>query len=147
CQLPEKLMERIIKLFSKEGDFVFDPFSGVGTTAIVAKKLGRKYAAIDISEEYANIGKKKLEQISIVGDVIKTSVKKPKRKVTKKAIELYIQSICLNMGYRPTEEEFISILQDDTTVEFTLEDIIELYGDVKTALKSGRIVLKQLQNT
>jgi len=51
------------------------------------------------------------------------------------------------MGYRPTEEEFISILQDDTTVEFTLEDIIELYGDVKTALKSGRIVLKQLQNT
>jgi site-specific DNA-methyltransferase (adenine-specific) len=147
CQLPEKLMERIIKLFSKEGDFVFDPFSGAGTTAIVAKKLGRKYAAIDISEEYVNIGKKKLEQISIVGDVIKTSVKKPKRKVTKKAIELYIQSICLNMGFRPTEEEFISILQDDTTVEFTLEDIIELYGDVKTALKSGRIVLKQLQNT
>ena len=136
-----------LKLFSKEGDFVFDPFSGVGTTAIVAKKLGRRYAAIDISEQYVNIGKEKLKQISLVGDVIKTSVKKPKRRVTKKAIELYIQNICINMGHRPTEEEFISILKDDTTVEFTLEDIIELYGDVKIALKSGRIVLKQLQNS
>lgn len=143
CQLPEKLLERIIKIFSKEGDFVFDPFSGAGTTAIVAKKLGRRYAAVDISEEYVNIGKEKLKQISLLGNVIKLSAKKPKNKVTKKSIELYIQNICMNMGRRPTEEEFLSILQNDPTVEFSLKDIIELYGDVKTALKSGRIVLKQ----
>ena len=41
-QKPEKLIAKLILASSREGDFVFDPFLGSGTTAVVAKKLGRK---------------------------------------------------------------------------------------------------------
>ena len=49
---PEELARRVIKLFSFKQDVVVDPFGGVGTTAIVANMLGRRYTSIDISERY-----------------------------------------------------------------------------------------------
>lgn len=49
---PEEVPYRLIKLFSYVGDVVLDPFNGVGTTTLVARKLGRKYIGIDISEQY-----------------------------------------------------------------------------------------------
>lgn len=57
---PEKLAERIIKLFSFVGDVVLDPFNGVGTTTTVAQKLGRRFIGIDISPEYCDIAQKRL---------------------------------------------------------------------------------------
>jgi hypothetical protein len=48
-QKPEALLERIIKASSNEGDIVFDPFCGCGTTLAVASKLNRNYIGIDIS--------------------------------------------------------------------------------------------------
>lgn len=52
AMFPEELAKRVIKLFSFKGDVVLDPFNGVGTTTVVAKRLGRIYLGIDISEEY-----------------------------------------------------------------------------------------------
>ncbi|MFW9992961.1 MAG: DNA-methyltransferase [Candidatus Odinarchaeota archaeon] len=60
CQLPLALVERIILLASNRGDLVFDPFMGVGTTAIVAKLLGRDYAGIEIDTEYVAISEQKI---------------------------------------------------------------------------------------
>ena len=51
-QIPEKILERIILLCSDEGDLVVDPFSGSGTTSIVAKRLHRNSVAFDISQNY-----------------------------------------------------------------------------------------------
>jgi len=48
-QKPEKLLERIIKMASNEGDIVLDCFLGGGTTAVVADKLNRKWIGIDQS--------------------------------------------------------------------------------------------------
>ena len=59
-QKPEKLLERIIKATSKEGDIVLDPFLGSGTTCFVAKKLNRKYIGIEKEEKYFNIAKDRL---------------------------------------------------------------------------------------
>ncbi len=53
CQMPEALLERIIRVSSNENDLVLDPFGGSGTTLAVAKKLGRRYLGIELSEEYA----------------------------------------------------------------------------------------------
>jgi len=47
-QKPQKLLERIIKASSNEGDLVLDPFCGCGTTAIVASQWNRKFIGIDI---------------------------------------------------------------------------------------------------
>lgn len=48
CQLPDALMERIIRLSTNEGDVVLDALCGAGTTPVAAVKLGRCYVAIDI---------------------------------------------------------------------------------------------------
>jgi site-specific DNA-methyltransferase (adenine-specific) len=60
-QKPEKLLERIIKASSNEGDFVFDPFLGSGTTSVVAKRLGRKFCGIECEKYYAAITEKRLK--------------------------------------------------------------------------------------
>jgi len=60
CQLPEALLERIVKVSSNPGDLVFDPFTGSGTTLAVAAKLGRDWLGCELSEDYA---KKALERI------------------------------------------------------------------------------------
>lgn len=51
-QKPEKLFAKLILASSREGDKVFDPFLGSGTTAVVAKKLDRHYVGVEINHEY-----------------------------------------------------------------------------------------------
>jgi len=63
CQLPIHLMDRLILLTTDENDIVLDPFSGTGTTAISAKRLGRKYIGFELDKEYAEISQLKLKQV------------------------------------------------------------------------------------
>ncbi|HUZ07515.1 MAG TPA: site-specific DNA-methyltransferase, partial [Candidatus Paceibacterota bacterium] len=60
-QKPEKLVAKLILASSREGDFVFDPFLGSGTTASVAKKLGRNFLGIELDETYACVAAKRVE--------------------------------------------------------------------------------------
>jgi len=60
CQLPIHLMDRIILMTTDEGDIVLDPFSGTGTTAISAKRLGRKFIGFELDKTYLEISKEKL---------------------------------------------------------------------------------------
>lgn len=69
CQMPEQLLARIIRASSNEGDVVFDPFMGSGTTLAVAKKLGRKWLGCELSEEYVCNATERLKWIN-VGDPI-----------------------------------------------------------------------------
>ena len=59
---PEKLAEDHILSWSNEGDVVLDPFMGSGTTCKMAKKNGRKYIGIDMSEEYCALAKSIIEK-------------------------------------------------------------------------------------
>lgn len=61
CQLPVHLLERIILMSSDEGDIILDPFSGTGTTALAAKRLGRNYIGIELDQEYVQISENKLK--------------------------------------------------------------------------------------
>ncbi|MBC8185504.1 site-specific DNA-methyltransferase [candidate division KSB1 bacterium] len=63
AMFPENLVERVLKLFSFKGDIVLDPFNGVGTTCLVAKKFGRKFLGIDISEEYCKTAEERLKML------------------------------------------------------------------------------------
>jgi len=60
-QKPEKLLAKIILASTNPGDLVLDPFAGSGTTAVVAKKLGRHFVAIETDEEYCLLAAKRLE--------------------------------------------------------------------------------------
>jgi site-specific DNA-methyltransferase (adenine-specific) len=59
-QKPEKLLAKIILASSREGDVVFDPFLGAGTTSVTAKKLGRHYFGVEIDENYCLLTEKRL---------------------------------------------------------------------------------------
>ena len=60
-QKPEKLLAKLILASSNEGDIVFDPFLGSGSTSVTAKKLGRKYVGIEQNEQYCVWAEKRLE--------------------------------------------------------------------------------------
>ena len=51
-QKPEKLFAKLILASSRKGDFVFDPFLGSGTTAVVAEKLSRRWCGVEVNSEY-----------------------------------------------------------------------------------------------
>ncbi|MFH1199920.1 MAG: site-specific DNA-methyltransferase, partial [Candidatus Micrarchaeota archaeon] len=61
AQLPLSLVEIFVKASSNPGQLVFDPFLGSGTTAVAAKKNGRKYLGCEISKKYCGIIQSRLK--------------------------------------------------------------------------------------
>lgn len=61
-QKPEKLIAKLILASSKPGDLVFDPFLGSGTTAVVAKKLNRRFVGVEQEPEYCQMSIKRLNR-------------------------------------------------------------------------------------
>ena len=59
-QKSEKLYAKLILASSRPGDIVFDPFLGSGTASVVAKKLGRHFVGVELSEEYCLFAQKRL---------------------------------------------------------------------------------------
>lgn len=57
------VMKWCISEFSEEGDTVFDPFMGSGTTGVAAKELNREFIGIDINQEYVDIAKDRIENL------------------------------------------------------------------------------------
>ena len=66
---PPDLIEPCIKAGSEVGDIVLDPFMGSGTTAAVAKSLGRDYIGCELHEEYGNLIKQRVEEYAPVTEV------------------------------------------------------------------------------
>ena len=62
---PERLPEWFIKLFTKEGDTVLDPFMGSGTTNIVAGRMLRNSIGIEISSEYYKMVKERISPVEL----------------------------------------------------------------------------------
>src|SRR3990167_5496161 len=63
-QKPVELMRSILRDYSKEGEIVFDPFLGSGSTAIACKLDKRNYIGCEISPEYCKIAEERIQVIS-----------------------------------------------------------------------------------
>jgi site-specific DNA-methyltransferase (adenine-specific) len=59
-QKPEKLVAKLVLASSRTKDFVFDPFLGSGTTSVVAKKLGRRFAGVEVDHLFACLAEKRI---------------------------------------------------------------------------------------
>lgn len=59
-QKPEKLIERLVKASSKPGDVVLDPFAGVGTSAVVCRRLDRRFIAVERDAELVRLANERL---------------------------------------------------------------------------------------
>lgn len=65
-QKPIGLIKELVRLTTREGDIVLDPFMGSGTTGVVCKTLGRHYIGFEISEEYCALAKERIQNSSEV---------------------------------------------------------------------------------
>ena len=63
---PEALVERIVKAGCPEGGTILDPFMGSGTTALVARRLGRKTVGIELNEGYCALARRRTQQLSLL---------------------------------------------------------------------------------
>ncbi len=81
-QKPESLLHRIILATTNKNDVIFDPFLGTGTTAVVAKKLGRKYFGVEKDKKYFDASSKRINNTKTIEDnyldVVQNNKSKPR---------------------------------------------------------------------
>ena len=79
-QKPEALLHRIILATTNKGDTIFDPFLGTGTTAVVAKKLGRKYFGIERDKKYFKAASERIKKTRVIEDEYLDTIENNKSK-------------------------------------------------------------------
>lgn len=136
CQLPDALMERIIRLTSRPGDVVLDALAGTGTTAVVAARLGRHYLAIDIDELYVQITREKIAQVKTWGEIQRTSLRKPRASYTKKALQLELRELARQLGRLPTPEDVQRFSR------YGLQAFIQTFPTWGKALKAAKLEIE-----
>ena len=57
-------LEKIVLASTEEGQVILDPFCGSGTTGVETVRFGRKFIGIDVSEEYLEISRRRLEKVA-----------------------------------------------------------------------------------
>ena len=67
AMFPEELARRVMLLFSFRGDTVLDPFAGVGTTCVVARRNARRFLGIDVAPEYCATAEDRLNNVQLHG--------------------------------------------------------------------------------
>ena len=81
-QKPEALLHRIILATTNKGDLICDPFIGTGTSAVVAKKLGRKFFGIEKDKKYFSAANKRINSTKIIEnnylDTVENNKSKPR---------------------------------------------------------------------
>jgi DNA modification methylase len=92
CQMPEAVLDRIIRVATNPAAVVLDPFAGSGTTLAVAKKLGRRYLGVELSEQYADGVRKRLQMIDFADDPPKPATPRTQRALRKQSERLKSQS-------------------------------------------------------
>lgn len=66
---PEKLVRLILQSFSKEGQLIYDPFMGTGTTGVVAKMMKRKFIGSEIVKSYADFAEKRILETKVQAEM------------------------------------------------------------------------------
>jgi len=136
CQLPDALMERIIRLSTNEGDIVLDALCGTGTTPVAAVKLGRRYVAIDIDERYVKITREKIAEVKRRGYVERKSIHKPQREYTKKELQLELRDLAAKLGRLPTPKDVQKMSKYD------LDTFFDMFPTWGKALKAAKLEMQ-----
>jgi len=121
CQLPPQLMYRLITIFTKRGEVVFDCFNGAGTTTLTAHQLGRRYVGIECSEKYCKITEERHAEILNGTDPFRKEdrvltsknspvarLKKQTYKIPKKVLQLEVKRVANQIHHIPSREELIT---------------------------------------
>jgi DNA modification methylase len=138
CQLPTKLMERIIRMYSNPNDLVFDPFGGAGTTAVASKLLQRSFVITELDKHYVEIAQRNLDRIvkdDNSGNFTykREGIKQSKaRGIPKKIVEDAYLTFC-ESNQRTYQLEELAIINNE------LFDLVSKYtGDVKKLISIAK---------
>ena len=134
CQMPESVLQRIIAASSNEGDCVLDPFSGSGTTAAVAYRLGRNYVGMDVSESYVENAKKRLDKLKAA-------------KIKNSGADGFecsqVERLIKDMGVEALEivnnDKLLKIFTDQFSIRMN-NGVKYKTAEIKEALQSGEVV-------
>lgn len=120
CQLPPRLMRRLIALFTKPGEVVLDPFNGAGTTTLCAEEMDRTFIGIELSQRYHELAVQRHRQLELGGNPFAKSESVPRAKnsrvrriggityrVPKKVLQLEVREIAKKLGKMPTRDEVL----------------------------------------
>jgi site-specific DNA-methyltransferase (adenine-specific) len=140
CQLPDKLLERIILLTTNEGDVVLDALAGTGTTAVVAAHLKRRYVAIDIDEMYIGLMKEKIALVENRGFVPRNGIRRPRPQFSKKDLQLELLDLANRLGRLPTPEDVRSM------GKYNLDAYLQTFPTWGKALKAAKLEIRNNGN-
>lgn len=153
AMFPAALPGRLIETFTREGDTVFDPFAGTGSTLIAASERGRRGIGIEIAPEFISIYKNRLSQMDLfhhdraAGMVYKDDAKNLTKYVKPNSVQLTVTSPpywnILNQDRSADGKEIRNYGRNkrnlgnvEDYIEF-LQELKEIFADVFKVTKSG----------
>ena len=134
CQTPDRLLDRIIRLTTNPGDLVLDGFAGTGTSALVAKRLGRHFIAIEQDGGYLSIAARRMSDSR--SSERRAKSKPARRTISKRRLQLELQRLARLLGRLPdrADVELFSHI-DPRAFE-------ERFASWSDALKAARLVVQ-----
>jgi site-specific DNA-methyltransferase (adenine-specific) len=130
CATPERLVDRIIRLATNPGEIVLDGFAGTGTSAVVARRLGRRYIAIEQDAEYLSLANNRLSRST-------SRIDKPARRLrggtSKRRLQIELMNLAAKLGRLPTR------LDVERLSQYPLEAFDKAFRSWSEALKAARM--------
>ncbi len=134
CRTPDRLLDRIIRLMTNPGDVVLDAFAGLGTSAMIARRLGRKFIAIEQHAEYLRDAQEQLLEPRGFITYPKTA---PRRsRVSKRKLQLELQRLAQELGRLPTKADV------EARACYSLESFEAAFASWGEALRAAKISLR-----
>ena len=137
CQTPDRLLDRIIRLTTNPGDLVLDGFAGTGTSALVAKRLGRHFIAIEQDGGYLTIAARRMADNR---SALRRAKREPVSKnISKRRLQIELQRLARLLGRLPDRADIELLSQLDP------QAFEEGFASWNDALKAARLVVTDSQ--
>jgi site-specific DNA-methyltransferase (adenine-specific) len=133
CQTPERLVDRIVRLTTYPGDLVLDCFAGVGTTALVAERLGRRFIAVEQDGGYLRVAQRRMSERRLPRARAERAC--GRGQASKRSLQLELQRLALALGRLPTKPDV------EKFSGFGIEAFDAAFPSWSVALKAARIAL------
>lgn len=136
CQTPERLIDRIVRLATNPGDIVLDAFAGIGTTAMIASRLGRRFIAIEQDDSYIKGAESRIEKLKSPTVYIRNTPKR--RGVSKRALQIELRRLAVMLGRLPTRADA------EQQSKFSLDLFDAAFDSWSAALKAAKITISSV---
>jgi DNA modification methylase len=130
CPTPEALLDRLMRLTTNADDVVLDAFAGVGTTALVAERLNRKYIAIEQDEQYIFAAEQRIRERK---ETYPQAAPRRKRGVSKRKLQLEVKRLAMALGRVPTRADV------EELGEYSLDQFDYAFASWAEALKAAKL--------